>query len=55
MSNIDMEAFNAALPVQQKNMLGAALFPKIYELEPELAREITGLLLEMDISDLLYL
>lgn len=52
---IDMNALNAAPPAQQKQMLGEALYPKIHEQQPELAGKITGMLLEMDNSELLAL
>ncbi|KAL9637717.1 MAG: hypothetical protein Q9164_002020 [Protoblastenia rupestris] len=41
--------------VQQKQMLGEAIYPKIQELQPELAGKITGMLLEMDPPDLVAL
>ena len=42
-------------PQQQKQLLGEALFPKIQVLQPELAGKITGMLLEMDNSELINL
>jgi polyadenylate-binding protein len=54
-AGIDMAALNAAPPGQQKQMLGEALYPKIHEMQPELAGKITGMLLEMDNSELINL
>ncbi|KIV93776.1 hypothetical protein PV10_04964 [Exophiala mesophila] len=46
----------AALPPsQQKQMLGEAIYPKIAAIHPELAGKITGMLLEMDNSELITL
>lgn len=52
---IDMNMFQAAPVTSQKQMLGEALYPKIHEQQPELAGKITGMLLEMDNSELLAL
>jgi polyadenylate-binding protein len=52
---LDPNALNAAPPHQQKQMLGEALYPKIHAQQPELAGKITGMLLEMENSELLGL
>jgi polyadenylate-binding protein len=48
-------ALASAPPEQQKQLLGEALFPQIANLQPDLAGKITGMLLEMDNSELLLL
>lgn len=45
----------AAPPAQQKQMLGELLFPKIQSINGELAGKITGMLLEMDNTELINL
>ncbi|CDI80997.1 polyadenylate-binding protein, putative [Eimeria acervulina] len=48
-------ALAAAQPSMQKQMLGERLFPLIARHQPELAGKITGMMLEMDNSELLIL
>ena len=48
-------ALAAAPPAIQKQMLGEKLFPAIARLQPDLAGKITGMMLEMDNSELLIL
>ncbi|TPX15493.1 uncharacterized protein E0L32_004473 [Thyridium curvatum] len=45
----------SAPPAQQKQLLGEAIFPKISAIQPSLAGKITGMLLEMDNTELLAL
>ena len=54
-SGVDMNQLTTANPAQQKQMLGEALYPKIHNMQPELAGKITGMLLEMDNGELLAL
>ena len=42
-------------PQQQKQMLGERLFPLIQQMQPELAGKITGMLLEIDNTELLHM
>lgn len=55
MSGPPVEYIMAQPPPAQKQLLGEALFPKIANLQPKLAGKITGMLLEMDNSELLQL
>jgi len=48
-------ALAAAPPGMQKQMLGEKLFPAVAHFQPELAGKITGMMLEMDNSELLML
>ncbi|XP_006869372.1 PREDICTED: polyadenylate-binding protein 1-like isoform X1 [Chrysochloris asiatica] len=45
----------SALPQEQKQMLGERLFPLIQAIHPTLAGKITGMLLEIDNSELLHM
>lgn len=45
----------AALPQEQKQMLGERLFPLIQRMYPEMPGKITGMLLEIDNSELLHM
>ncbi|KAJ5586880.1 Protein phosphatase PP2A regulatory subunit B [Penicillium hispanicum] len=54
-AGISNQALTSAPPAQQKQMLGEALYPKIQAQQPELAGKITGMLLEMDNTELLGL
>lgn len=44
-----------APPQEQKQMLGERLFPLISTMFPDLAGKITGMLLEIDNSELLHM
>merc|ERR1712025_1449510 len=44
-----------APPSEQKQMLGERLFPLIQSLYPDLAGKITGMLLEIDNSELVHM
>ncbi|KAL9019170.1 MAG: hypothetical protein Q9185_003551 [Variospora sp. 1 TL-2023] len=50
--SVGAEGIMAAPVQQQKQLLGEALYPKIRNLQPELAGKITGMLLEMDNGEL---
>merc|ERR1711966_430027 len=53
----NMSAANLANapPGMQKQMLGEKIFPLISRMQPEMAGKITGMMLEMDNSELLIL
>lgn len=52
---LNAQVLARATPVEQKQMLGEAIYPLIHETQPELAGKITGMLLEMDNAELLHL
>lgn len=45
----------SAAPQDQKQMLGERLFPLIQRMYPDMAGKITGMLLEIDNSELLHM
>merc|ERR1719445_2079984 len=53
--SLSAAALAAAPPGVQKQMLGEKLFPAVAKYQPELAGKITGMMLEMDNSELLIL
>merc|ERR1719409_392411 len=48
-------ALAAAPPAMQKQMLGGKIYQQVQKFQPELAGKITGMMLEMDNSELLIL
>merc|ERR1719432_277096 len=52
---LNAAALAAAPPSVQKQMIGEKLFPAVAKFQPELAGKITGMMLEMDNSELLIL
>lgn len=53
--SLTLAALAAADEAQQKNMIGERLYPLIQHRQPEYCGKITGMLLEMDNSELLHL
>lgn len=45
----------SAMPQEQKQLLGERLFPLVQEMYPDSAGKITGMLLEIDNSELLHM
>merc|ERR1719201_1836641 len=48
-------ALAAAPPAMQKQMLGGKIYQQVQKFQPEMAGKITGMMLEMDNSELLIL
>ncbi|KAF4974308.1 hypothetical protein FZEAL_8776 [Fusarium zealandicum] len=54
-ASVLQQQLSAAQPAQQKQILGEMIFPKIQAINSELAGKITGMLLEMDNTELVNL
>jgi len=52
---LDTAILSSASPMEQKQMLGEVIYMRIVPAQPDLAGKITGMLLEMDNSELLHL
>lgn len=52
---LTIEMLTNATPSQQKQMLGERLYPQIAELQPRLSGKITGMLLDMENTEILHL
>ncbi|KAJ9479983.1 Polyadenylate-binding protein, cytoplasmic and nuclear [Pseudozyma hubeiensis] len=48
-------ALAKASPEEQKQMLGEAIYPKVAASQPELAGKLTGMILELPVTELLHL
>eukprot|EP01061_Rhynchopus_euleeides_P016901 TRINITY_DN28246_c0_g1_i1.p2 TRINITY_DN28246_c0_g1~~TRINITY_DN28246_c0_g1_i1.p2 ORF type:complete len:146 (+),score=80.75 TRINITY_DN28246_c0_g1_i1:3-440(+) len=54
-AGVDPSKLATMSPEQQKNLLGEKLFARINEIQPDSAAKITGMLLEMDNSEIINL
>merc|ERR1719453_580383 len=54
-TGLNASALANAPPQVQKQMIGEKLYPAIAKFQPELAGKVTGMMLEMDNSELLML
>jgi len=53
--NLNASVLASAPPAVQKQMIGEKLYPAIAKIQPEVAGKVTGMMLEMDNSELLML
>ncbi|XP_065174833.1 polyadenylate-binding protein 4-like [Sycon ciliatum] len=54
-SNLDTEMLARATPQEQKQILGERLFPKVHAIDAGNSGKITGMLLEIDNSEILHM
>jgi polyadenylate-binding protein len=52
---MDEAALSQLTPQEQKQIIGEHLYPIIHAMNPQLAGKLTGMMLELDNSDLLEL
>mmetsp|Transcript_32228 Transcript_32228/g.126033 ORF Transcript_32228/g.126033 Transcript_32228/m.126033 type:complete len:106 (-) Transcript_32228:19-336(-) len=52
---LTIEMLANASPAEQKTIVGERLYPLIYEREPQLAAKLTGMMIGLDISEILHL
>lgn len=52
---LSAQMLSQAAPAEAKQMLGEKLYPIIQAAQPELAGKITGMLLEMENSEILHM
>ncbi|CAI9729508.1 polyadenylate-binding protein 1 [Octopus vulgaris] len=50
-----LDSLSAVSPQEQKNFLGERLFPEVKKINDIMAQKITGMLLELDSSDIIHL
>lgn len=55
LESLDTERLARATPQEQKQMLGEQLFPRVRAIEPHNSGKITGMLLEIDNSEILHM
>lgn len=50
---LNLSSLTSVAPGEQKQVLGERLFPMIQRIQPDLAGKITGMLLEIDASEII--